>query len=73
MFPVRLRRPAVIALCATEFVLGAALLLTAGGAGAGNPAAAARAAAVLLFGTGRPRSMSCERASPMRAAAASAS
>jgi hypothetical protein len=52
MFPVRLRRPAVIALCVTEFVLGAALLLTAGGAGAGNPAAAVRAAAVLLFGTG---------------------
>jgi hypothetical protein len=52
MFPVRLRRPAAIALCATEFVLGAALLLTASGAGAGNPAAAVRAAAVLLFGTG---------------------
>jgi Methylamine utilisation protein MauE len=52
MFPVRLRRAAVIALCATEFVLGAALLLTAGSAGAGNPAAAVRAAAVLLFGTG---------------------
>ena len=52
MFPVRLRRPAVIALCATEFVLGAVLLLTAGSTGAGNPAAAVRAAAVLLFGTG---------------------
>jgi hypothetical protein len=52
MFPVRLRRPAAIALCVTEFVLGAALLLTASGAGAGNPAAAVRAAAVLLFGTG---------------------
>jgi hypothetical protein len=52
MFPLRLRRPAAIALCATEFVLGAALLVTAGGAGAGNPAAAVRAAAVLLFGTG---------------------
>lgn len=52
MFPLRLRRPAVIALCATEFVLGAALLLTAGSAGAGNLAAAVRATAVLLFGTG---------------------
>ena len=52
MFPLRLRRPAAIALCATEFVLGAALLLTAGSAGAGNLAAAVRAAAVLLFGTG---------------------
>lgn len=52
MFPLRLRRPAAIALCATEFVLGAALLLTAGSAGAGNPATAVRAAAVLLFGTG---------------------
>src|SRR3984885_5448369 len=52
MFPVRLRRPAVIALCVTEFALGAALLLTAGSAGASNPATAVRAAAVLLFGTG---------------------
>jgi hypothetical protein len=51
MFPLRLRRPAAIALCATEFALGAALLLTAGGAGAGDPAAAARAATGLLFGT----------------------
>jgi hypothetical protein len=52
MFPLGLRRPAAFALCVTEFVLGAALLLTAGSAGAGNPAAAVRAAAVLLFGTG---------------------
>jgi hypothetical protein len=51
MFPLRLRRPATFALCATEFALGAALLLTAGRAGAGNPAAAARAATALLFGT----------------------
>lgn len=51
MFPLRLRRPAAIALCAAEFVLGAALLLTAGRAGAGPPAAAARAATGLLFGT----------------------
>jgi hypothetical protein len=51
MVPLRLRRPATLALCATEFALGAALLLTAGRAGAGNPAAAARAATALLFGT----------------------
>ena len=51
MVPLRLRRPATLALCATEFTLGAALLLTAGRAGTGNPASAARAATVLLFGT----------------------
>jgi hypothetical protein len=51
LFPLWLRRPAAIALCATELVLGVALLLTAGRAGAGTPALAARAAAALLFGT----------------------
>ena len=51
MVPLRLRRPATFALCATEFALGAALLLTAGRAGAGNPASAARAATALLLGT----------------------
>jgi hypothetical protein len=51
MFPQRLRRPAAIALCGLELVLGFALLLTAGRAGAGAPAFAARAATVLLFGT----------------------
>jgi hypothetical protein len=51
MFPLRLRRPAAIALCAAELVLGAGLLLTAGRAGAGTPALAARAATALLFGT----------------------
>jgi hypothetical protein len=51
MFPLRLRRPAAIALCAAEFVLGVGLLLTAGRAGAGAPALAARAATALLFGT----------------------
>jgi hypothetical protein len=40
-----------LALCGTEFALGAALLLTASRAGAGNPASAARAATALLFGT----------------------
>jgi hypothetical protein len=51
MFPLQLRRPAAIALCVTEFLLGAALLLTAGHAGAGAPALAVRVAAGLLFGT----------------------
>jgi hypothetical protein len=50
LFPLWLRRPAAIALCATELVLGVALLLTAARAGAGTPALAARAAAALLFG-----------------------
>jgi hypothetical protein len=51
MFPLWLRRPAAIALCAAELVLGVGLLLTAGRAGAGAPALAARAGAALLFGT----------------------
>ena len=51
MFPLRLRRPAAIALCATEFALGVGLLLTAGRAGAGTPALAVRAATALLFCT----------------------
>ena len=50
LFPLWLRRPAAIALCATELVLGVALLLTAGRAGAGAPAIAARVATALLFG-----------------------
>jgi hypothetical protein len=52
MFPVRLRRPAMVALCATEFALGAGLLLTAGGAWAGAAALIVRAATVLLLCTG---------------------
>ena len=51
MFPLWLRRPSAIALCATEFALGSALLITAGRAGAGTAALAARAATGLLFGT----------------------
>jgi hypothetical protein len=51
MFPLWLRRPAAIALCAAEFVLGVALLLTAGQAWAGGPALAVRAATALLLGT----------------------
>jgi hypothetical protein len=52
IFPLHLRRPAAIALCAIELALGTALLVTAGRAGAGFPATAARAGTGLLFGTG---------------------
>jgi hypothetical protein len=51
IFPLRLRRPAAIGLCAAEFALGAGLLATAGPAGAGGPALAVRAATALLLGT----------------------
>jgi hypothetical protein len=51
VFPLWLRRPAVIALCGTEFVLGVGLLLTACPAGTGTPALAVRVATGLLFGT----------------------
>ncbi|MGH3253773.1 MAG: MauE/DoxX family redox-associated membrane protein [Trebonia sp.] len=51
MFPIRLRRPAAIAMCATELILGAGLLVTAGRVGAGTPALAVRVATGLLFGT----------------------
>jgi hypothetical protein len=52
MFPVRLRHPALIALCVTEVALGAGLLLTAGGPGAGTAAIMVRAATVVLLCTG---------------------
>jgi hypothetical protein len=52
IFPVRLRLPALIALCATEVALGAGLLLTAGGTGAGTAALTVRAATVVLLCTG---------------------
>jgi hypothetical protein len=51
MFPLSMRRPAAIAVCATELALGAGLLLTAGPIGAGPPALAVRSGAALLFGT----------------------
>jgi hypothetical protein len=51
IFPLPLRRPAGIALCASELTLGAGLLLTAGRAGAGTPALVIRAGTVLLFCT----------------------
>ena len=51
IFPLRLRRPAALTLCAAELALGAGLLLTAGSSGAGLPALAVRAATALLFST----------------------
>jgi len=51
VFPLRLRRPAAIALCATELVLGIGLLLTAAGITAGAAALAVHAATALLFCT----------------------
>jgi hypothetical protein len=51
LFPFRLRRPAVIAMCATELVLGSGLLLTAGGLGGGHLASVFRGTTALLFGT----------------------
>jgi hypothetical protein len=51
LFPVRLRRPAAIGLCASELVLGTGLLLTAGRAGEGRPALTVRLATALLFCT----------------------
>ena len=49
LFPLRLRLPIAICLCATEFGLGIALILTAGRYGAGLPAALVRVATTLLF------------------------
>jgi Methylamine utilisation protein MauE len=51
MLPPRLRRPAALAVCATELALGVGLLVTAGGTGAGAPAFAVRIATGLLFCT----------------------
>jgi hypothetical protein len=51
MFPLRLRRPVAIFMCASECSLGCALILTAGQFGAGLPAAVVRAATALLFFT----------------------
>jgi hypothetical protein len=49
LFPLRLRRPFAMGMCATEFGLGVALLLTAGRAGAGLPATLVRAGTAVLF------------------------
>ena len=49
IFPVRLRRPATLGLCATELGLGTGLIVTAGQVGTSTPAVTIRAAAALLF------------------------
>jgi hypothetical protein len=49
LFPLHLRRPGAIALCATELALGIALVVTAGPIGAGTPAMVTRVATALLF------------------------
>ncbi len=49
LFPIGLRRPVAMAMCAAEMALGVALIATAGRAGAGLPATAARGAAAVLF------------------------
>jgi hypothetical protein len=49
LFPVHLRRPAAIAICATEFALGVGLILTAGSIGGTAPANAVRLGTALLF------------------------
>ena len=49
LFPLRLRRPIAMAICATEFGLGTGLIVTAGSFGAGTPATIVRAGTCLLF------------------------
>jgi hypothetical protein len=49
--PLRLRRPAAVALCAGELVVGAGLLVTAGSAAASPAALVFRVATALLFCT----------------------
>jgi|HubBroStandDraft_1064217.scaffolds.fasta_scaffold09992_3 hypothetical protein len=49
MFPLRLRRPAAMAMCATEFCLGLGLILTAGQYWQGRPAELVRLGTGLLF------------------------
>ena len=49
LFPLRLRNPTTIALCASELCLGVGLMVTAGEPGASDPAMTVRAATALLF------------------------
>jgi hypothetical protein len=49
LFPWRLRRPIMIAMCVVEFGLGLALVATAGRVGVGLPATATRSCAALFF------------------------
>jgi hypothetical protein len=49
LFPMHLRRPAAVVMCAAEFVLGIGLILTAGSLGSGAPTTAVRLGTALLF------------------------
>jgi hypothetical protein len=49
LFPLQLRRPLALSLCATELLLGIALIVTAGRLGRGGPASAVRLAVAVLF------------------------
>lgn len=51
MFPLRLRKPMTLAMCASEFAIGVGLIVTAGSLGQGSPATTVRVLAALLFGT----------------------
>jgi hypothetical protein len=51
LFPLHLRRPVAMAMCAVEMSLGILLILTAGPIGRGLPATAVRAGVVLLMVT----------------------
>src|SRR5277367_590667 len=49
LFPMRLRRPVAMAMCALEFGLGVGLIVTAGQMGRGAPATCVRLGTGLLF------------------------
>jgi hypothetical protein len=49
LFPMRLRRPLAMAMCALELGLGLGLIVTAGQTGRGEPATCVRLGAGLLF------------------------
>jgi hypothetical protein len=51
VFPLRLRKPITLAMCAGELAIGGGLVVTAGPLGQGGPAAVVRVLAALLFGT----------------------
>ncbi|HLI37495.1 MAG TPA: MauE/DoxX family redox-associated membrane protein [Streptosporangiaceae bacterium] len=49
LFPLRLRRPVMVVICAAEFGLGLGLIATAGAAAAGLPATVVRTGTALFF------------------------
>jgi len=49
LFPLKLRKPAAISMCVTEFGCGIGLIVTAGSFGSGTPANLIRLATGLLF------------------------